>query len=250
MIGILYVLLQTGAAVASGVSDVIRNETSKTIAKELQKEGKNPYGTYYDCRGRERLLENGTICSVDVAVVEDDGQDRCVRNVHGEVIRNLSEEESNERKENAIKDGRTTYLYRKNGNGIYNGKYHLDRGGDGYCWGTQLKDLTTGDIYVARRFLVTEGKKKQYTNFYMDLNGLLVREADSDIYKRKIGENVLSEEAVKEFIKKFNNKQNGNGWYDCKDKIVLKDNFGKAKGFNQIYLRKYYCNENDVSQDV
>lgn len=258
MFGIIYALICTGAALVNAANNGISNAQGKQWAREQEAAGREMYGTYFDYRGVRRDIKTNEYRNVDFAIVENDGKDRCVRGLHGEVIRNLTEEEANRRKQVAIAEGRTAYLYRKYGNGIYNGSYHRDHGGDGFCEGTQFKDLKTGQIYVGRRFFVNDPALKRdglfggnTMCFYMNLDGLLVREADCEMFKRRRGELVPSRKNVANFIEEFNEKQlHGNGYKGWKDKMYHKDAFGKVSGKNQYAFKQYYCNDCQVSQDI
>ncbi len=258
MIGILFTLFNIGVAAADGISKAVQTNDGIKRAYERKANGIEDYNTYFDYRGVRRDLNTHEIRNVDFAIVESDGKDRCVRDVHGNVVRNLTEEEADKRKQKAIAMGRTTYLYRKYGNGIYNGSYHRDHGGDGFCDGAQFKDLKTGQIYVGRMFYVRDpalkgdgyyGGNTMY--FYMDLKGLLVREADCEMLKRKRGERVPSEENVMKFIAEFNDKQlYGNGYNGWKDRMYRKDAFGNISGKDEYAFNKYYCNDSQARQDV
>lgn len=248
MIGILYTLVSAGILTADCISGAIENHQ---LREDARKRNDNPYGYYLDRRGNERLISTNQLCSVNPMIDEHDGKDVCVRDIRGNVIRNLTEEKREERRLEAIEKGRSVYLYREYGNGIYNGTYHRDFGGDGYCEGAQFKDLKNGNIYVARNFYV-----KDLSNtcgdvyYYMDFNGKLVRESDCMKFKRASGECKISKESSDLFIKNFNESQDKNGYNNTKNDICIVDNFGKATGkINEYALKQYYCNNKAVSDD-
>lgn len=241
MFGLLYGLYVAGSAIVDGVSGTIENHGLKEHGKELQAEGKNPAGIYLDRYGSTRLINSGELCRVDPAINENLGKDVCVRDIHGNVIRNMTEEKRINRANEAVRKGRTVYLYNEYGNHDYDDYYNVMN----YCKGTQFKDLKNGKIYVARNFFIKE--KRNYISAYMDLDGKLVRETDS--YRNS--KNPLSEKEVEEFIIEFNKAQiDGNGWKGTKNEIYPTDRFGeKRKQPSMFALDQFYCNKEVIMGD-
>lgn len=248
MFGIIMAVMSTGRALVGGIQHGVEEAWAIDRAKQ-RNDGTN---TYFDWRGQRRDLTTHEVRSVDFAAVEADGQDRCIRDVHGNVVRNFTEEEAEERRKEALRMGRTVYLYRKHGNGIYNGSEHRDKGGDGWCEGTQFKDMMTGEIYVARIHCVCGikelGKDAKWDDnmvtFYMSLDGRLIRETDSVMFKRRRGEVVPSKEIVEEYIKTYNQR---------KKPIPSCDAFGKPIYNDIIYqseIKKYYDDKYAITSDV
>ena len=258
MFGIIMAVISTAHALFDGCKKGCEHVSAMQRGYQRQLDGTDNTYTYFDLNGNRRDLKTREIRTLDLKVVEADGQDRCLRDLSGNVIRNFTEEERNVRKYKAIDNKRTVYLYRELGNGIYNGSVHREFGGDGYCEGSQFKDLKTGEIYVGRMFCIADEKElgekaplfSGVVTFYMNLQGYLVRESDSQIAKRKRGEIVPSEEMVSSFINKFNNKQKENGWNNCKDKIFHIDSFGNKGQRNEYMTKQFYCNNNSVNEDI
>lgn len=242
MIGLLYGLYVVGAAVVDGVSGAVENHELKEHGRELQAEGKNPAGIYLDRHGATRLINTGELCKVDPAINENEGKDVCVRDIHGNVIRNLTEEKRSVKAREAAMDGRTVYLYNYRGNHEYDNYYDVKS----YCKGSQYKDLDTGEIYVARKFFIKD--RRTHISFYMDFEGNLIRETDS--YKIS-NEKVLNEKEVEDFILKFNEAQsNGNGWKGYKKDIYPTDCLGKKRAQPSCFaLDQFYCNKEVVWGD-
>ena len=255
MFGIVMAIMSLGHATIDGIKKVREDSFAIKRAQERKANGTDYTNTYFDWQGTRKDLDTHQYRRVDFEAVEHYGKDQCIYDINGNVVRNLS----NERREKKYNDaqnislatGRTVVLYR-DGNGVYNGKTHREFGGDGYCEGPQFKDLKTGEMYVARWFIV-KGKDKTDTdaiNYYMTLDGLLVREADSTIKKRKQNEVKVSKETSLDFMKQFNEQQKQNGWYNTKDKMFFKDAFGNKTSRNFAATDKYYCNNVAIRTDV
>lgn len=240
MFGIIFGALVLGAAVVDGLVGVVSNHNAREHAKTLDE---NKSNIYVDRSGATRDIRTNIRVDLDPDVVELHGQDKCMRDYNGNILRNFTEEKREKRRIDAIKKGRTVYLYRERANGIYQGEEHREFGGDGYCEGTQFKDLATGEIYVARKIYIKE--KRVFVPFYMNLNGMLVRTCDS--YKLNSD---LSQKEIRDFIVLFNNKQKANGWNNCKDKMFFKDRFGNITIRNPYTSKEYYCCENKITGDV
>lgn len=252
MFGIALSVATLIAGICSGLKKNHENELAHKRGLERRANGTDITNTYFDCDGIRRDLDSHAPRIVDLQIVESRGEDQCIRDVNDNIIRNLSEERRMKKfNEARRKGGRTVVLYKTIGNCPTN----ENQGGDGYCYGPQFKDLTNGEIYVARRFEVRPLKKGcdvdfGYVTFYMRLDGIIVREADSVTQKRNRGKDVPSVEEVKKFIDIFNYKQkNGNGWNDCKNKINKIDSFGNIVGKNCYALYRYYCNKSVVYVD-
>lgn len=253
MFGILYTLAKTGAALVDGAMGVVENKQLKKHAKDLQKEGKNPAGYYLDRYGKQRLIDSDKQVTVDFAINESYGKDVCVRDVHGNVIRNLTDEKREARKEEARDNKRTVYLYNEHGNGVYMGATHRDKGGDGFCEGAQFKDIETGEIYVARRHYICSDKElgpnapmfSGKVIMYMTLDGKLVRESDSDALKRRRGEIKPSKEMIDAYIEKYNRRPRPHRNVDAFGKI----NYGRDIRYERE-LSEYYDNKFSVNSDV
>ena len=253
MIGIIMGLVTTGHAIIDGI--VRSYESAQGYNRGLQRkaDGTDNTNTYFDWRGTRRDLDTGEIRFVDPILNESYGQDQCIRDVYGNVVRNLSEERRQAKFDEAKKKGdRTVVLYDSEGIVVRTAKSQNIKD---YCEGPQFKDLENDSMYVARRFKLKDLKKGDsadvgYVNFYMNFDGLLVRESDSVTQKRKQGINVPSVEEVNAFISKFNAKQScENGWYNCKNKMYHKDNFGNLDHLDSYEVGRYYCNKNKVFTD-
>ena len=255
MFGIVMAILSLGHATIDGIKKVREDSYAIKRAQERKANGKDYTNTYFDWKGTRRDLDTHQYRRVDFEVVENYGQDQCIYDIHGNVVRNLTAERRNKKyldaKDSALVTGRTVVLYR-DGNGVYGGKSHRDLGGDGYCEGSQFKDLKTGQIYVARRFVLKDKDKTcgDVIYYYMTLDGMLVREADSIIKKRKNNEVKVSKETSLKFINQFNSKQRQNGWYDTKDKMFFRDAFGNKAGRNTAATDKFYCNDAKIRYDI
>lgn len=255
MFGIIMAVVSLGHATIDGIKKVREDSYAIKRAQERKANGADYTNTYFDWRGVRKDLDTHQYREVDPELVEHYGKDQCMYDINGNVVRNFSEERRAKKYKDAqnmaLATGRTVVLYR-DGNGVYNGKTHREFGGDGYCEGPQFKDLKTGEMYVARRLFV-KGKDKTDMGciyYYMTLDGLLVREADSIIKKRKQNEIKVSKETSLDFIKQFNEKQRQNGWYDTKDKMFFKDAFGNKASRNYAATDKYYCNNEKIRSDV
>ena len=123
-----------------------------------------------------------------------------------------------------------------------------------------IKDLKTGKVI---RNLTEEKRQEKYhkrgkyhlheATFYMDMNGYLIRESDTDKMKRKNGDpHVISEKEAKDFIELFNSKQATCGWNETKH--PSKDYFGnpvmETKFQKAERKQEYYCNRNAIYSDV
>lgn len=254
MFGIIMGLISTGCAMIDGIKRGYESAQGYNRGLQRKANGSDNTNTYFDWRGACRDLDTGELRFVDPILNESYGQDQCIRDVRGNVVRNLSEERRQAKFDEAKKKGdRTVVLYDKNGIVIRAAKSQNIKD---YCEGPQFKDLANGSMYVARRFKLKDLKKGDeidagYVTFYMNFDGLLVREADSVTKKREQGVNVPSVEEVTAFINKFNTKQGcENGWYNCKDKIYHRDSFGNLDYINFYNASQFYCSENIVFNDV
>lgn len=246
MFGIIMAIVSTGTALIDGIRRGHENVQAIKRGYQRQLDGTDDTNTYFDIHGNRRDLKTHQIRKVDFAIVESHGQDRCIRDQYGNIVRNYTEEKREARRKEALANNRTVYLYRELANGIYSGEEHREFGGDGYCEGQQYKDLSNGHIYVGRSIMI-KGTQIEHVDFYMDLNGYLVREADSWRLKRKRNETLLSKDEVNRFIIEFNNNQRNN-----KPKPHL-DNFGKPIKNNGEYiydLGQYYHNKNNCPMEV
>lgn len=244
MIGIVFSLIHLGEQLVDNVHKIIQTEQGIRRAEERKANGTDNTNTYFDWRGARRDLNTNELRHVDFAIAENDGQDQCIRDMYGNVVRNLTQEKRDGREEASIRSGRTVYLYREYANGIYNGAEHRDFGGDGLCEGSQYKDLRTGAVYVARR-VPMKGVGTPSVPCYMDLSGRFIREADSVELNRKNGTITSSKEEVIEAMAELN-----------KGRIrptPMLDAFGKPRYNDGLYksqMGKYYLNKNAVKGDV
>lgn len=253
MFGIIMGLFATGRAMIDGakrISEGVQGYNRGLLRKE---NGSDNTNTYFDWRGIRRDLDTHEIRFVDPKLNESYGQDQCIRDVYGNVVRNLSEERRQEQFNEAKRKGdRTVVLYDNTGIVIKTSKSQNIKD---YCEGPQFKDLENGSMYVARCFKLKNLKRGDsedvgYVKFYMNFDGLLVREADSVAHKRKQGVNVPSPEEVNVFIRNFNEKQiSGNGWNNCKDKMYHKDSFGNLDHLDSYEVGQYFCNRDKVFTD-
>lgn len=198
MFGLIYLATSTVASIVSGVKGAHENSECIKRGKERKRKGQNIANIYYDRLGTTRDLDTHDIVSVDHIYCESRGEDACVRDLYGNVLRNLSEEKRTERW-NAIQ------MNNPNGDTVCFWKPHSVNNA---IWGNQYKDLKTERIFVARNFKypTSYGTCGASGDFYMDCQtGLLVRE--TDMYKKRRDKNRVSDELVERFIIEFNNRQ-------------------------------------------
>ena len=237
MFGIIYAITCTGVAIIDGIRGRIEDYQLRENAKHHH--NNRTSNIYLDRYGTPRDIISKEYRNIDFAIVEAKGKDQCIKDVHGNVVRNLTEEKRQERKRQAISNSRTVYLFNKYGNSRSNRRM----GGDGYCEGTQFKDIQTGEIYVARQLIVNH--TSMY--FYMNMDGLLVRESDSCVTKRNKGEFLYDDKMIQNFIKEFNRNQ-----YTNKPKVPT-DSFGNPNPNDALYfceLGEYYRNKDKVLVDI
>lgn len=244
MIGIFFSLLSLGNALVDGTKKSLYNIEAMKRAEERKTNGTDRTNTYFDWRGVRRDMATNQPVRVDFEIVENHGEDQCIRDIHGNVLRNLSQEKRDAAEAEArAKGNRTVVFYKQYGNS----EGHRDRGGDGYCEGPQFKDLNTGELYVARELEVRDENNNLYfMKFYMDFDGNLVREADCEKHKRYRLEKLPDEKIVEEFIKAFNGNQRRERY---SDKMYFKDNFGNRKIDGFMLGKYFYHNDKIVSLD-
>lgn len=165
MFGILYGLFMG----VSGVGRLVKN----TYEEEVRKEHAKKYydHTYYDKKGKRRLLDNGRWVH---SVVRN--EDRILEDVEThQIYRNFSQEQRNkireDRKLKAIQNGRTVYVYEDRNPRLYR---------ESELWkGTLYEDVNTGDHYVERSRYVNEEYRIGEVRMYVNIkNGLFVRKTD------------------------------------------------------------------------
>lgn len=231
MIGIIFGLLNFGGRVVDSAHKAVQNHDGYMRALKRKRDGTDNTNTYFDWQGTRRDLKTHEFRSVDLAVVESYGEDRCIRDIYGNVIKNLSEEDRQQRLAQAKVDPlKTVALHRAIGNGTSTGQVIRKYGGDGYCEGPQYKDLETGEIYVARCF---EG-----VVVYMDLTGRLIRESDRTKRDRRSGKHLpYTESEINKFIEEYNKTR------------VKKSDLGIPDYQNPLYihkLNKLYMNKKAI----
>lgn len=206
--------------------------------------------TYYDKKGKRRLVDNNRWVTSDVV-----NGDRVLRDVDtGKIYRNFSNEQRNKKwaklKQEAIEKGKTVYLY------IYSSQIPLED-----PWkGDRYKDITTGDVYVIRRqYLNLNGGRD--CKFYVNIKtGLYVRKTDEQIIKDQYWYKKL--ETVKEDTIRFNKnkkqyKNLSKEQFDKEMEKEIKKNIHSIKNcfvaddrinevIDQLNLKqKYYKQQND-----
>jgi hypothetical protein len=198
LIGILLGLITFGERVVDSAHKAVQSSQGYKRGLERRANGIDNTNTYFDWRGMRKDLDTHEYRSVDLKICERNGEDQCIRDIRGNVVRNLSEERRNLAFERAkLNSNNTVSLYRKYGNGAYGSGEHRNLGGDGYCEGTQYKDLKTGEIYVARYF--------KGVIVYMDFNGRLIRESDETKKARTEGEEFThSASEIQKYINEYN----------------------------------------------
>lgn len=259
MIGIIFGAIAFGGAMVGAIQNCASTYGGWKDGIERQKNGTDKTNSYFDYRGVRRDLSTGRAIKVDMAIQHElYGTDTCIRDLKtGEVIRNLSEEERHKWKEKARITGKSVYLVDENGNGYHFADgYAHDRGGDGFCYGIQVKDFKTDETYVLRRlifpYVCSDGKKKyDYAEFYMTLKGMLVRPTDHTLKLIKNGFKKGSIEEMESFIKEFNEGQKNGGYYAKKYyTFQMKDWRKELKKNHPMYeynMGIYYCNEDKVN---
>ena len=197
MFGLIYTIIASIGIYFNSIKNNIENEKNKI--KYRHKDGL----TYTDIKGHSRLLSNNKL----VFYTYDKNGDYILKDIDGHIYRNFSKEqrekEFNERKEEAIKNGATTYCI--------DDDPHRN---DWTCKGKRFRDFKTGDIYIIRSL--------NCKYYYMDIStGLIVRKTD---WQRKRDEEYLRKN-IKTFnkeidINEFNKKQ-----MTIQDKGMLYRNF-------------------------
>lgn len=211
MFGLIYAIIIICAVLISGIKCAVEEQEQITKAKKRREEGNNKYNLYTDRLGHTRDLRTGQLRMMDYISCEQEGEEQYLRDIYGNPVRNLSEERRLERRIEAANDPRRTVFFYKEGPD----RIRAGSNGRPYYSGKQYKDLKTGQVYVCRRI---EFPREISPNggsgvFYMDVsNGLLVREADRQIFDRTNGKYKFSEEQCKQFIELFNEKQREGGY--------------------------------------
>lgn len=195
MFGFLYSLFIAGSAVVTGTRECIDN-TKKSIKAE--NEGKDWYLTR---KGQQRLVSNNKLCSNTYDIKTGD---RILEDEDGNLIRNYSSERREQRRLQAIKEGKKYYLYTEPTDKLeslriphYNHIY---------------KNVNTGESYLINNHYGY--------GIYVDMKGYVVEPTEATYEminecKIKYGENVYNEK-----IKKLNksieliNELNKFSWKD------------------------------------
>ena len=223
MFALFYTAFMAVTSIGSGAKAAIENHKLKQKALNEKRTGKNLLNVYADYKGALRDLTTNELRTADHISCENDGRDAYLRDQNGNPIRNLSEERRLARMRQAKahnSEGRTVCKWKPNVPKVIEGPA-----------GEQYKDMHTGKIYVCR--LINLNNKRYAPNdtgnFYMDIEtGLLVRETDGQKQRRRHGNYDVSYEEITRFIKDFNDKQKGDGYFLQGRKIKCKD--------------YYYCN--------
>ena len=239
MFGIIYALFNIIGATVSGTGTAIEEHQCIERAKEKKRKGHNSTNTYIDRKGSRRDLDTGELRYVDYIGSESYNNDQCIRDIHGNVVRNLSQERRDAAYEEARNNPAATVYFWKHGIA----PYELGRNGNPYYLGDIYMDVHNRNLYV-RRILCIEkaitGDKDIAGTFYMNVNtGLLTRECDEQVVERNNGEEVPTKDACRKFITYFNQLQSDTGY-------IPNTKYPKSKNETQlekvIRLGNYYLN--------
>ena len=245
MFGLVYAIIIFFAIVISGIKCAIEDNEQISKAKELKAEGKNKHDLYTDRLGHTRDLRTGQLRHMDYVGCEAEGKDQYLRDMYGNPVKNISEERRWERVAEARADARRTVslwkpaiIYHKRG-----------REGNPPWYGNEYRDLENGRKYVCRTLTFPHeiNEKGGGGKYYMDTQtGLLVREADCQIFDRKHGKYEYSEEMNKAFIEFFNKKQSTTGYFrDSKRPRVSGWDQVESESDKQKRLDDFYCNRDN-----
>ena len=246
MFGLFYMAANAIAYMVSGTKCAIEDHQSKERAIQKRSEGKNIENLYMDHRGTMRDITTNQIRHV----YADKNGDAWLEDVHGNKLRNLSQEKRNvEFRENVKNNpGRKAVSYtfwnQRNSPVMIDERNRLT--------GEVFKDVDNGDLYLKRNFvmwdketlypkLIGYSRPTYRANFYLRINdGMIVGLNDDDkqpenIYKGKELFLTPNEEEVNEFIESFNKKQKEGGWQNS----YYRDNnidLYNMNGKDQFYL--------------
>lgn len=234
MFGILY-------SVIMSIGGLGHNIAKNIEASERKDKAKNSYDhTYYDKKGKRILIDNNKwVCS---AIRNGD---RVLEDVKTrQVYRNFSEEQRErseiERKQEAIKNNKTVYLY----------QYNKDVPHSDLWKGDRYKDIKTGEIYVIRKRHVDLYHGIGEVLLYLNIStGKFVRKADEQIERDKKWINKLKNidnDAIDYVNTMYKRKNLSKEEFDllvCKkrEKIIntIKNNY-----INDIDINEYLINVN------
>lgn len=217
MFGLIHALFSLTGATISGLKGAAQNETNRSHGRQRDIGKAVKKNTYIDRRGVERSLRDDSI----VTTTRDYATGDIVqKNMYGDVIRNLSEEQRQIDFANAsaAPNGRTTFLYKRS---AVTFPMIRDRDYKGIrAVGDQYKDYETGRLFQCRLIPIgewegpdnfriyekgTRSRRGQMLKFYM-YNGLIVRLAD------EAPTHQIPKKTINEFIQRFNKAQRENGW--------------------------------------
>ncbi len=211
MIGLLYSLFGLAAVGIDSINQSIDNYKNKTRAIQ------NGDLTYYGARGNEYLVENDKWVH---RKINDSGEEVIVDMKTGQVYYNLTKRKIEKLKEEQVKQGRTVRMCAHNEKRGYTyGQYKQS-----YQYIDIESDIPVHEVFINGRY------------FYQELlQGFLLRIADNEAYKEKIGG--YTDE---EIITMFNNRQKEMKWALRNlgdDSFWLKENYFFDKN-HYVYFDK------------
>lgn len=250
MFGAIWAFISAGAIIKDKIRRSIRNSKSKDKARHDQFIGKNPFGTYYDDRGRMRLLENDQIVS---ARPDPWTHEWYIEDIHGKKLRNLTKEHKQQklkyvqnhydkfhtvvcikekRNENIIKCEFDEPIYKD----VLNGRRYVVRRFESK-WDDKIKEYKVNHYF--KKLLKEEtANELGDLSFYMDCEtGLLIRLTDS--YLRRTEERRVRAE------RKKNNEVEQKVWAKLQKDMEIADIFIEA--FNEYQNDR--VKEMDLKQD-
>lgn len=219
MFGLLYGLFFGGAYAASKISESIEDSQWKKHAIEEKNAGRNTENLYRDHKGIYRDLFTH---QPRVQYVNKYGE-ACLSDIHGNTVRNLSEEKKNNEWIQRLKEsdeGVKAVFYE------YWTKVNSRLREDGPICGNVYKDVRTGELYFERTIIWDPVTFKQsnllnpqamVSKFYMRISdGTLAGRSDDweEAYENRYKDTFLkpTEAQAEEFILFFNEKQKNGGW--------------------------------------
>ena len=238
-----------GIAIAKdGIKNSVKDFNSKYDAI-----GNSPFGVYYDHKGRTRLIKDNQL----VTVRNNNDGDLCVIAVpSGKVLRNISEEKRQEKKENLTNNydeyhtvidvtpkrnrlPKLTEFDESIYQDLKTGRKYVVREFKGMVY-DKIKKKTVPNFYY-RKFLSPEiAEKMAYLVLYMDIEtGKFVRVADS--YKR----NLRKLEERKD--RKKSDEMAQSSWKYIKFTYDHAEEFMKRFNENQDAIRKEMDLKNDIA---
>lgn len=149
MFGFVYALVSGIGKIFSDTRMELDNDYLKSLGEDNLKNGKNPTQTYSDKHGKRYDIETGK----QVATYRDQTGDLLVKEVGGDILRNVSEEEKLKKAAKLAAEAPegTKAVQYDTWDKV---KYKTEQ------WGTRndpvegrvFKDIETGELYVSRRF--------------------------------------------------------------------------------------------------